>query len=459
MPDTPPNTCPVAMLGTHMPEETLPPRSHRRWLTAEWALLALAAPFLLFPTLRPQITVLVLCLLGLFWLVALIQRRPWPSTPFNAPLLLITIMVAVGTLVTASPDLTLPKATGLILGLAVFRAVAQTRGKQSLGLALAGMVLAALGVWALGLLDLRWPDKIPGLQGLLNRVPQHVTSLPGTPEGGVSPNQLAGVLALLLPIPVAALIATGRCRRGLSWGLLGLGGVVIWGGTLFLTQSRGGWIGGLAGLLTFFTLWGLSGQRRWQRAVGLVLPVLALLLAAAALLVLGSDRIGQVLYGATEGAVETAVGGISFQGRVEIWSRALRAIRDFPLTGCGLGTFRRVVHVLYPLFLVSPDWDIAHGHNVFLQVALDLGLPGLVGYLALLAVAGWVGWQRARARGSDRWLALGALAGLVGYHVYGIADTVALGSKPSFLFWWLLGLLAAAAASDDGSADSDRVPG
>lgn len=426
-----------------MSEEMFPPRSHWRWLAVEWVLLALAAPFLLFPTLKPPLTLLMLGLSGLFWLVALIRRRPWPYTPFNGAVFLVALMVGVGALVTQSPDLSLPKATGLILGLAVFRAVAQMGGRERLKWALAGLVLAALGVWALGLLDLRWPDKIPGLQALLNRVPRHVTSLPDTPEGGVSPNQLAGVMALLLPIPLAALVANGWPRRSLSAMLLGLGGMAIWGGTLFLTQSRGGWVGGLAGVLVFFILWGVSGQRRWQQVVGLTLPALALLVIVAALLALGSQRIGQALYGATEGAVETTVGSISFQGRMEIWSRALRTIRHFPLTGCGLGTFRRAVHVLYPLVLVSPDWDIAHAHNVFLQVALDLGLPGLVGYLALLAVAGWAGWQRAKAGGADRWLALGVLAGLVGYHVYGIADTVALGSKPSFLFWWLLGLLAA----------------
>jgi O-antigen ligase len=44
----------------------------------------------------------------------------------------------------------------------------------------------------------------------------------------------------------------------------------------------------------------------------------------------------------------------------------------------------RVVPVLYPLFTVPLDSDIAHAHNIFLQTALDLGIPGLVAYLALL---------------------------------------------------------------------------
>ena len=38
----------------------------RMWLAVEWGLLALAAPFLLLPTMKPQVTLLVLGLLCMF---------------------------------------------------------------------------------------------------------------------------------------------------------------------------------------------------------------------------------------------------------------------------------------------------------------------------------------------------------------------------------------------------------
>jgi putative inorganic carbon (HCO3(-)) transporter len=128
---------------------------------------------------------------------------------------------------------------------------------------------------------------------------------------------------------------------------------------------------------------------------------------------------------------------------VEIWNRALYAIQDVPFTGWGLGTFREVIWVLYPLFTISPGTDLAHAHNVFLQVALDTGLPGLVAYLALLSVAGIVGWRMARRDETLRPLALGLLAGLAALHVYGLTDALAPGSKPGLTFWMALGLLAA----------------
>jgi len=72
----------------------------------------------------------------------------------------------------------------------------------------------------------------------------------------------------------------------------------------------------------------------------------------------------------------------SLAGRQEVWSRALYMIQDFPYTGIGLGTFDRVQPLLYPFFLHSGEAH--HAHNLFLQVAVDLGLPGLIAYLALL---------------------------------------------------------------------------
>ena len=108
----------------------------------------------------------------------------------------------------------------------------------------------------------------------------------------------------------------------------------------------------------------------------------------------------------------------------------------------GLGSFRQVVLRLYPI-TVYPNPDIAHAHNLFLQVALDTGLPGLCAYVSLLLIAIRVCWQRQRGPGADAALARGTLAALIAVHVFGLADAIAPGAKPGLLYWWLLGLSAA----------------
>jgi putative inorganic carbon (HCO3(-)) transporter len=154
----------------------------------------------------------------------------------------------------------------------------------------------------------------------------------------------------------------------------------------------------------------------------------------------------------------------SLVDRGEILVRALSIVQDFPLTGTGLGTFRRLVFVLNPVLEANHTADIGHAHNVLLQVALDLGLPGLVAYLALVGIALWIGWRAAwmpgprevdappapasgektpLVKGEFRWLGIGIVGSLLAFHVYGLTDAIALGAKPGVAFWMILALSAA----------------
>jgi putative inorganic carbon (HCO3(-)) transporter len=427
-------------------------RQREKWASGgaiwfEGMLLALATPFLLFPDRWPVITVAALVGLTAVWLLRLISKHAtWRASPLNAALLLFGFMVAVGIAVTPLPETTLPKAAGLILGLASLRFVTLwTTSRRRFVVTLAVFAFVGFGILAVGVLGANWGTKIPALGRILARLPRWTARLPDAPDAGISPNQLAGILAFYLPLAVVGSVGWRPKGRNLGlWLLLFIATLVLMG-VLLLTQSRGGWIGGAAGLLALMTLAGFSAGRRWARRVLLLALALIVPLSVAAVSLLGGpDAFGQVLYAPeTDSALEETVGPISIEGRVEIWSRALYAIADFPFTGCGLGTFREVVWLLYPLFLIPASKDIAHAHNIFLQTALDLGLPGLVAYVALLIVALVICWHTAR-RGDSlmRRVALGLAAGLVGLHVYGLTDAVALGSKPGLAFWIALGIIA-----------------
>jgi putative inorganic carbon (HCO3(-)) transporter len=421
------------------------------WLSGlEWFVVASVAPLLLFPTVRATWTVAALAILiGVWMLRWVVRRQPWPVTPLNLALLLFAAMIPVGIWASALPQLTLPKAAGLILGLSVLRVVALTvRNRRTFGLAVAAFCLLGVGITAVGTMAAQWAAKVPILGALADRIPHVIGSLPELNAEAVSANQLAGALTLYLPL-AGTLVGAWPFRRGRSVGrflLLGacLAFLGIIGGVLLLAQSRSGWIGAGAGALALVTLWGLTGRHRWMRILGAVVPVLTCLGLLGGVFIIGPQQIQDLLTGTgSDASMETVAGSVTLAGRVEIWSRALYAIQDFPFTGCGLGTFRRVVHILYPLFMTSPDSDIAHAHNVFLQTALDLGLPGLVAYVALLGLALVICWRWAR-RGDRlyRAVSLGLAAGLIGLHAYGLTDAVALGSKPGVAFWMALGLVA-----------------
>lgn len=414
------------------------PRPHPH--TLEAAALIFATPFLLFPTTFPLITALALGLLALTWLWQWFQTgQPFPHTPFNIPLLLWGIMVMVGTWVSADMDLTLPKLTGLLLGLGVWRFVVRCGREPHVwawgfwGLIGMGVVFALVGT-----LSTNWVFEVGFVAKLFGVLPPHLVLLPGVVQEGIHMNELGGTVAIF---PALLLSAWWRVRpRRFSWLLLLLfvGNVFL----LLLTQSRSGWLAAAAGLGTLFLLWSrleLSVRHRawvWLAAAFLALFTILFLLSrlSAAQLEFLIGEIPGVSQIETQYTLET---------RLEIWRWSLTAVGDFPYTGVGLGAWRRASYRLYP-FRLPYTYDISHAHNIFMQVALDVGLPGLVAYAALVGLAGWTGWQVVRQDRRLRPQLCGLLAALVAWHVFGLLDALAPGSKPGLLFWLVLGLIAAA---------------
>lgn len=410
-----------------------------RKLLLDTILLLAAAPFLLFPERFPAATSAALILVAVSWALG---WRQFPVTPFNGALLLWEAALLVGILVTADPDQTLPKATGLILGLAVWRLVSLAAGRNERTFRWAGLIylLLGLGFVLLGILGADWRAKVPALQQFIDLLPGALVRLPGASDAGVQLNQLAGTILLVLPLTVALAVARGWNGERRVWRIACAILSLVLGGLLLLSQSRGGWLGFVVGIGVMGIFWWLTlpaGKSRRRLGLLLLASLIAVMIIAAIIGPTGLQRIWE------EPPRETAVGNLnSILFRQELWHWSLEAIDDFPFTGVGLGAFRRAAPRLYPLD-VPFDYDIAHAHNIFLQVALDTGLPGLVAYVAILALALVVGLNVARRSPPFRAWALGLLGCLCALHAFGLADALAPGSKPGLLFWFMLGLFAA----------------
>jgi len=416
--------------------------------------IVLSVPPLLMPEVRLVATLAALIVIAtLFLLRWVAERRPFPVTPFNGALLSWSFMVALGITITGYPELTLPKACGLVLGLALFWATAWLVRDRN-GMAFGVLLLVALGIvlTLVGLFIVRIPEaKVPLVTGKLPLPPlSSALHLPNEPSYGFSANQLGGTLAFYLPLLLALSVGAFVQRRAVLMCIIVATLIPALGYALLLTQSRSAWAGAVMGSLVVFILWGAVTESQSWRVVLLTIGIAGFLAPAAAVWRIGPER---VLQAWEEPQGVGALGNLSTLAfRKEVWQWALAAVQDFPLTGCGLGTFRQVVRVLYPI-QVSPSYDIAHAHNIFLQVALDTGLPGLVAYLALLALAGGTGVQLARAAPNLRGVSVGIVGGLVGMHVFGLLDALAPGSKTTAVFWLALGLLAAGMRQQADQAD------
>jgi putative inorganic carbon (HCO3(-)) transporter len=407
----------------------------------EGVVLIFAAPFLLFPTVFIPGTAVALTVLAAFWLFeSIVKRRPWPVSPLNGPLLLLGLGLLVGALVSAEPALTLPKTTGLLLGLAALRFLTASQDNhERLHWGMAAFSIVGLAVLLIGTISVNWRFEVPLVEALVSRFPPRLITLPEGPIIGVHMNQLAGAL-LPYPLVLLSLLFSWRPTRQPKLIRIGLILLTLCLLTLLLlTQSRSGWLGlvmGLGGLTIMTFWWRFPKSRPWLVGGGLALSTILLV---GAIWYIQSDNWTQLW---RQPPQNTAVGDLStLDFRREVWHWGVTAVEEFPLTGVGLGTYRRVAASRYPL-AVPADFDIAHAHNIFLQVALDTGLPGLVGYVGLLAVTGLIGWRAAGKNVHYRPIILGLLAGLIALHAYGLGDALALGSKPAVIFWLMLGIIA-----------------
>jgi putative inorganic carbon (HCO3(-)) transporter len=263
-------------------------------------------------------------------------------------------------------------------------------------------------------------------------IPAPISSLlEGTFTDLIHPNVLAGSLLIILPLALGwVLFGWSRLpwieRILFSLAALAMAGVVV------ITQSRGAWLALGAVLVALPVL-------RWRWGWILLLLVAAFGILAA--LRLGFNPLIEAV--ASGGAIE------GMNDRLDIWSRTVFMIQDFPLTGIGMGTFTQVADALYPFSLALPG-TIYHAHNLFLQVAVDLGIPGLIAWLAVLLVAAACAWQLYRAEKTKRGrlaagLGAGLLCSLLAMSVHGLTDAVTWGMvRPAPLVWVICGLAVAA---------------
>lgn len=216
-----------------------------------------------------------------------------------------------------------------------------------------------------------------------------------------NPNLLAAFLVLMLPVAAAgaAALADRHVR------LVAAAVVVLGYAAVLLTGSRGGAVAAVAGTAAFAAL----RARRARLAIGL-----AALAVAAATVVL-------------------AAAGLSVGVRADVWAAAFRLAVEHPL-GVGPGRAGALLDAAVP-----GGEAFQHAHDLWLNWAVEAGLPGLAAVLAITAVACVLAVRRAR---TGSLVAAGAAAGLAGFAVMSLADHPAGAHRVAVAFWAVLAILA-----------------
>ncbi|HXO18846.1 MAG TPA: O-antigen ligase family protein [Thermoanaerobaculia bacterium] len=346
--------------------------------------------------------------------------------------------------------------------LPVLRAVAPLLAVATLGLAttrhplhlreaLADLWIGAacLVGWSLGLSrpqlerllrGLLWPAAALALLGLLqfHGIYQPLRFFDLAPGGRLAITSTAGNPGdlgayLVLPCLVAQWALAGRFRGGGRgrWATAAALAIALY--ALAATQT----LSALAALLTgSVLLWGSLLPRRWR------LPAAAAGLALAAVLVLAVPPLRARV---TEKAGEVAAGDWNsvLTGRLDGWRTAAWMLRQHPLAGVGQGAFRTefapaklaLLADGVQFFPRQVESVFVNAHSEILEVAADLGVPGLAALL-------WGIWMLVsalrRLAGAGEAAASGfALAGTGALAVLALAQfpfRVALTAFPALLF-------------------------
>lgn len=270
----------------------------------------------------------------------------------------------------------------------------------------------------------------------------------------VNANVLAAALAPLLALGAAGgvwlmLAQRGGARRCAWWAALALWGVLWLGGVLALitTGARGAW-GALLVAALVAAAWTVRpwAMRRW-RGAGLIidLGLVAVAVAGVALWLLL--------------LTQPAPGALPAGERVALWRAGLALAGDAPFTGTGLrstmmalSTYVYILHVGY----------ISHVHNLYLEIAVEQGLVGLVawGCLVISALAALV--QARRRQVVPVGMQAAVLAALTALLVHGLVDAGLYAAQTAPLLFAPIGAAWAAGGGVHGAgleARSRRLVG
>lgn len=255
-------------------------------------------------------------------------------------------------------------------------------------------------------------------------------------------------LVTVMPIlAVAGAMRLGGRRTGALIALLAALGFA----TGLFTGQRGLWMAIAAQAIALVVILRMTGLWRPRIAVFPIVLVLILILSFAAMQLASTLRFGT---GAGFGA-DTSTGsgqvigvdskpGANIQNdpRLANWWQVLERVAQEPVTGHGFG--RGMMAKAYPEMKDPPDmfW---HAHNLVLDYAIQLGVPGLVAILGVFGAL-LMHWTRL-ARSADPVVRAIGMAGVllvVGVFARNLTNDF-FQRDLSLLFWALTGMLAGVA--------------
>ena len=222
--------------------------------------------------------------------------------------------------------------------------------------------------------------------------------------------RLATFLVIATPIIlVFTMLSRGWAKRVLLIGMLSVFAA------LFFTFTRAAWVAVIAELCILILIF----LKRYRKAL-------------LALVVIGSMTFIMLSY--------TSIIPIRFilhgseQPRLVALSRSIEVITKYPLTGIGYG--KKTFSIYHP-----EVGEVLHAHNIFLNTAIETGIPGLLIFTLLLVVVfkDFLKGLRQAVRPEQKIILAGIFASCAGFLIINQFDFMYHG-WPGQFFWLFIGI-------------------
>ena len=241
-----------------------------------------------------------------------------------------------------------------------------------------------------------------------------------------NPNMLATYLVLTIPF---VLICAVNKNLSAKLRMISLFGTLISVVCIVLTWSRGAWLGLIVAMVLFSLIIFKHSLKYWL-AVGLTSPFWSRLIPSNVMTRFMS--IGDLADSST-------------YYRLYTWKGSLKLFSDYWMSGIGVGeaAFAQV----YPLYAYVGIESTVHSHNLFLQIAIELGVMGLLVFLIIMFLTAQKGfWGLKNTHDSVVKLFIAAaLSGLVGALAHGMVDHIWYNYRVFFAFWIIVAIVSSGA--------------
>lgn len=231
-----------------------------------------------------------------------------------------------------------------------------------------------------------------------------------------NPNLLAEYLLITIPISIAFIFYSKSNWKKLFF-VITTGIMLL---TIGLTYSRGGWLGLVIAIITFLLLISV-------KTLLLLIPfgIIGILYLPASIL----QRLGTI------GKLQDS----SNFYRYNLWNMSLNIVKDFWISGIGIGYLPFMKISPFYLGSISPY----HTHNTFLQVAIETGIIGLmifIGLIFTLIKTSITVVLQTKSRFIKIFTA-SYVSALLGLFIHGLVEHILYNPKIIITFWFIIGMI------------------